>query len=69
MRSLKTPFARKFAELEKDPSVTDEQLSEFGAGALRKAVTEGDDVNGAFMCGQVAGLVRANSPAKRYSKK
>ena len=64
VRSLKTPFARKFAELEKDPSVTDEQLSEFGAGALRKAVTEGDDVNGAFMCGQVAGLVKSEQSCK-----
>ena len=64
VRSLKTPFARKFAELEKDPSVTDEQLSEFGAGALRKAVTEGDDVNGAFMCGQVAGLVKSEQTCK-----
>ena len=64
VRSLKTPFSRKFAELEKDPSVTDEQLSEFGAGALRKAVTEGDDVNGAFMCGQVAGLVKSEQSCK-----
>ena len=64
VRSLKTQFARKFAELEKDPSVTDEQLSEFGAGALRKAVTEGDDVNGAFMCGQVAGLVKNEQSCK-----
>lgn len=64
VRSLKTPFARKFAELEKDASVSDEQLSEFGAGALRKAVTEGDDVNGAFMCGQVAGLVKSEQTCK-----
>ena len=64
VRSLKTPFARKFAELEKDASVSDEQLSEFGAGALRKAVTEGDDVNGAFMCGQVAGLVKSEQSCK-----
>lgn len=64
VRSLKTPFARKFAELEKDASVSDEQLSEFGAGALRKAVKEGDDVSGAFMCGQVAGLVKSEQSCK-----
>ena len=57
VRSLKTPFSRKFAELEKDETVTDEQLSAYGTGALRNAVTEGDDVNGVFMCGQSAGLV------------
>ena len=58
VRSLKTPFSRKFAELEKDETVTDEQLSAYGTGALRKAVTEGDDVNGVFMCGQSSGLVK-----------
>ena len=58
VRSLKTPFSRKFAELEKDETVTDEQLSAYGTGALRNAVTEGDDVNGVFMCGQSAGLVK-----------
>ena len=58
VRSLKTSFSRKFAELEKDETVTDEQLSAYGTGALRKAVTEGDDVNGVFMCGQSAGLVK-----------
>ena len=58
IRSLKTPFSRRFAEMEKDPSISDEQLSSFGTGALRRAVTEGDDENGVFMCGQVAGLVK-----------
>ena len=58
IRSLKTPFSRKFAEMEKDASITDEQLSQFGTGALRKAVTEGDDANGVFMCVEVAGLVK-----------
>lgn len=58
IRSLKTPFSRKFAEMEKDASITDEQLSQFGTGALRKAVTKGDDANGVFMCGEVAGLVK-----------
>ena len=58
IRSLKTPFSRRFAEMEKDPAISDEQLSSFGTGALRRAVTEGDDENGVFMCGQVAGLVK-----------
>lgn len=57
VRSLKTPFSRKFLELEKDTSISDEELSAFGTGALRKAVREGDDEGGAFLCGQVAGLV------------
>ena len=64
VRSLKTPFSRKFAELEKDPSVTDEQLDAFGTGALRKAVTEGSDAEGAFLCGEIAGLVNKEQTCK-----
>ncbi len=59
VRALKTPFSRKFSELEKDISVSDEQLSDFGAGALRKAVKDGDEEGGSFLCGQVAGLVNS----------
>ena len=57
-RALKHPFTRLFAEREKDPTATDEELTSFGAGALRKAVKEGDWENGSFLCGQVAGLVK-----------
>lgn len=57
VRSLKTPFSKEFAAMEKDLSVTDEQLSAFGGGALRKAVVEGDEERGSFLCGEVAGLV------------
>lgn len=64
VRSLKTPFSRKFAELEKDPAISDEQLNEYGTGALRKAVSEGDEVNGAFMCGEAAGLVKCEQTCK-----
>ena len=64
VRSLKTPFSRKFAELEKDPAISDEQLNEYGTGALRKAVLEGDEVNGAFMCGEAAGLVKCEQTCK-----
>ena len=58
IRALKTPFSRKFAELEKDPNVSDEELAAFGTGALRKAVVDGDDEGGSFLCGEVAGLVK-----------
>ncbi|MBQ8429425.1 MAG: enoyl-[Clostridia bacterium] len=57
-RALKNPFTRLFAEREKDPTSTDEELTSFGTGALRKAVQEGDWENGSFLCGQVAGLVK-----------
>lgn len=64
VRSLKTPFARKFLELEKDTAVSDEELSAFGTGALRKAVKEGNEDEGAFLCGQVAGLVKSEQTCK-----
>ena len=57
-RALKNPFTKLFAEREKDPTATDEELTAFGAGALRKAVKDGDWENGSFLCGQIAGLVK-----------
>lgn len=64
VRALKSPFARAFAEKEKDPSVSDEELNAFGTGALRKAVVEGDEENGSFLCGEVAGLVKKEQTCK-----
>ncbi len=57
-RALKNPFTKQFAEREKDATATDEELTNFGTGALRKAVKEGDWENGSFLCGQIAGLVK-----------
>ena len=57
-RALKNPFTRAFAEREKDLAATDEELTAFGTGALKKAVKDGDWENGSFLCGQVAGLVK-----------
>lgn len=57
-RALKNPFTQAFAEREKDPTASDEELTSFGTGALRKAVKEGDWENGSFLCGQSAGLVQ-----------
>ena len=57
-RALKNPFTKAFTEREKDLHATDEELMQFGSGALRKAVQEGDWENGSFLCGQIAGLVK-----------
>lgn len=62
VRALKTPFTRAFLKNEKDPSKTLEELEAFGAGALRKAAMDGDEMNGCFMAGQSAGLVRKAQP-------
>lgn len=58
VRALKTPFARQYAEMEKDAEVTEEQLNAFGTGALRRAVRDGDLETGSFLCGEIAGLVK-----------
>ena len=64
VRSLKTPFSRKFAEMEKSDSVTEEQVMAFGAGSLRKAAVEGNIAEGSFMAGQIAGLIKSIRPTK-----
>ncbi len=64
VRALKTPFTRGFAELEKNPESTPEQIMAFGAGSLRKAAREGNESEGSFMAGQSAGLANCIRPAK-----
>lgn len=56
VRVLKNQFARDYAKMEWDSTVSDEMLEQFGAGSLRKAALEGD-ANGSFMCGQIAGML------------
>ncbi len=63
VRALKTPFTRAYFKKEFDASVSDEELEALGAGALRRAVLEGDDEMGCFMAGQIAGLIREERPA------
>lgn len=63
VRSLKTPFSKTFAKMETDPSTAQEDILSFGAGALRKAVQEGDR-NGSYMAGECAGMVKKIEPAK-----
>ncbi len=62
-RSLKNHFSREFAKAEFDVNVTVEQLEKRGVGALRRAAVEGDEQNGCFLAGQIAGLVKKEEPA------
>ena len=39
-------------------TVSNEELEQYGAGALRRAVVEGDLSAGSFLCGECAGLVK-----------
>ena len=64
VRSLKTPFAKKFAAMEADAAVTADELRAFGTGSLRKAVFDGDLAGGSFLAGEVAGLARREESAE-----
>ena len=63
VRSLKTPFTKKFAKMEADPSVTADEIRAFGTGSLRKAVFDGDLAGGSFLAGEVAGRITRREPA------
>jgi enoyl-[acyl-carrier protein] reductase II len=62
VRILKNKLYRKYNELEKSGASL-EEMESLGAGALRKAVVDGDVVYGSVMAGQVAGLVSKEQPA------
>ncbi len=57
VRALRTAFTRQFLQNERNPDMTLAEVEAFGAGALRKAVVEGDERDGCFMAGQIAGMV------------
>lgn len=56
VRSLKSPFSRRYHELEFS-GAPDAELEEMGQGALLKAVKDGDEEHGCFLAGQVASSV------------
>ena len=57
VRQLRNQMTREYLKLEKG-GASFEELEQLTLGALRKAVVEGDVVNGTLMAGQIAGLVR-----------
>lgn len=56
VRVLRNKLTRTYMKLEKECAPV-EELEKLGAGALRKAVVDGDIDNGSVMSGQIAGLV------------
>ena len=63
VRGLKSPVTRRMQDLEYSADFTAEEFEKMGVGAMRKAAREGDEQNGSFMCGQIAGLVNKEQPA------
>lgn len=56
VRVIKNQLARKFHKYESENTPL-EELEKLGAGALPRAVKDGDMENGSIMSGQIAGLV------------
>jgi enoyl-[acyl-carrier protein] reductase II len=63
VRCLKNKLTRKFEELE-SAGADKQEIEKLGAGALRKAVVEGDMQHGSVMSGQIAGLIKDIKPCK-----
>ncbi|MCM1542372.1 MAG: enoyl-[acyl-carrier-protein] reductase FabK [Blautia sp.] len=56
VRQLRNSMTREYLKLEK-AGASFEELEQLTLGSLRRAVVEGDAVNGTLMAGQIAGLV------------
>ena len=63
VRSLRNTMTREYARLEAEGK-SFEELEYLTLGTLRKAVMEGDVVNGTVMAGQIAGLVSKKQSCK-----
>lgn len=62
VRSLRTAFARNYAQAEYG-GMPDDELEALATGALRLAVQEGDLEKGCFLSGQIAAMVKKVEPA------
>lgn len=63
VRQIRNQMTKEYLRLEKEGASL-EELELLTLGALRKAVIEGDVVNGTLMAGQIAGLVHKEQTCK-----
>lgn len=63
VRSIRNRLTKEYAQLEASGASV-EEIEQFAAGALRKAVVEGDVVYGSVMAGQIAGLIKKRQSCK-----
>lgn len=63
VRSLRNQMTREYKELEKK-GTSFEVLERMTLGSLRKAVVDGDVLNGTVMAGQIAGLISKKQTCK-----
>lgn len=67
IRVLRNKMTREYLRLEKE-GASFEELEHLTLGALRKAVVEGDVVNGSVMAGQIAGLIKDEKTCEEIIK-
>lgn len=63
VRSIRNRLTKEYAQLEAS-GASAEEIEQFAAGALRKAVVDGDVVYGSVMAGQIAGLIKKRQSCK-----
>lgn len=63
VRSIRNKMTKEYLRLEKEGADFME-LEKLTLGSLRKAVMDGDVVNGTIMAGQIAGLIKKEQPCK-----
>ena len=68
IRALRNEMTKKYIELE-NKGASFEELELLGVGGLRKAVVEGDVMNGSVMSGQIAGMVKEKMSCKELIDK
>ena len=63
VRCLRNQMTREYIKLEQEGK-SFEELEYLTLGTLRKAVMEGDTVNGTVMAGQIAGMIKKEQTCK-----
>ena len=63
VRQIRNQMSREYLRLEKEGAGL-EELEQLTLGSLRRAVMDGDVVNGTLMAGQIAGLVKREQTRK-----
>lgn len=64
VRQIRNQMSREYLRLEKEGAGL-EELEQLTLGSLRRAVMDGDVVNGTLMAGQIAGLVKRSRPVRK----
>ena len=67
VRSLRNQMTREYLKLEKE-NADFMELEKLTLGSLRKAVQDGDTVNGTLMAGQIAGLIRREQTCRNQRR-